>query len=170
METFSHFCDPLLSSLWYVHASFVPRSQYLIQNFWCGLISAFPDLRERLFLTDPMSFLSPFAGGGIVHLWSAHGQEGPSSSSLQSFAVGQFPTIPCVRLFLPKCRIWCLLNSMNFLSSHFSTLLRSLWMARWLWCISHSSRFCIICAVPSPKSLMKQLHRIGPAAILGACN
>lgn len=37
-------------------------------------------------------------------------------------------------------------------------------------CVSHSSWFNIICAVPPSKWLMKQLHRVGPAAILGTCN
>ena len=78
----------------------------------------------------------------------------------------------CLGLFFPRCRTLhiSLLNFMKFLSAHFSSLSRSLWMAAQLCgvlvtCPSFvsSANLVRLHSVPSSRSLMKVLNRTGPS-------
>ncbi|KAK4826847.1 hypothetical protein QYF61_011715 [Mycteria americana] len=73
-------------------------------------------------------------------------------------------------LFIPRGRTWYfhLLNFMRFLSAHFSSLSRSLWMAARPSDVSatppsfvSSRNLPRVCSAPSSRSLMKVLNNIG---------
>ncbi|KAK4806792.1 hypothetical protein QYF61_005588 [Mycteria americana] len=78
----------------------------------------------------------------------------------------------CLGLFLPRGRTlpFPLLNFMRFLSAHFSSLFRSLWMAARSSAISATpptfvspANLLRVHSAPSSRSLMKMLNRTGPS-------
>jgi len=90
-------------------------------------------LLAALHLTQPRVLSTFFAAGAhcwlMVNLVSTRTSRGFSANLLSSWAA---PSIYwCMGLSLPRCRTlhFPLLNCMRFLSAHFSSLLRSLWLA-----------------------------------------
>ncbi|KAK4810782.1 hypothetical protein QYF61_008754, partial [Mycteria americana] len=114
-------------------------AQNWIQSSRCSLTSA--EERGRITSLDLLAILClmqpriPLALAARAHCWlmfNLVSTRTPRSFSARLLSSWVAPSIYwCLGLFLPKCRTWHFpwLNCMRFLSAHFSSLLRSLWVA-----------------------------------------
>ena len=115
-------------------------AQNWTQYFKCGLTnakkresSASLDLLVTFLLMQPKILLA-FLSTGAQHCFMLNlvSTRTPRSFSAKPLSILLTPSIYlCIELLFPRCRTlhFIFLNVMRFLSHHFSSLLRSLWMA-----------------------------------------